>query len=227
MVRLNKFYLAFVNASKKMQTKKMKVVVLSHIPYCGGKLPVDKIIKYMRDLVRNREIFFIVDGAHAYGQEKIDVEKINCDFYASGSHKFGLAPKLGFLGTKIEYINELTTENYRLPVFNSFAVCKELRQFLVKKRLNTRERELATIDGSCIVGYNAAYKHLFDRYGILQVNKKIAHLTEYLCEKAKENFRVLSLEQELRSGIISIQIPIEEHMPISRIWWRYWRLSTR
>src|SRR5206468_2857462 len=107
--------------------------------------------------------------AHVYGQEKIDVKKINCDFYASGSHKLGLAPKLGFLGTRIEYIKELLTGKYRLPIFNSFAVCKELRQYVVKERLHIRERELATIDGSSIVGYNAAYRHLFENYGILEV----------------------------------------------------------
>lgn len=196
----------FCEQIKRDTDEKTKIIVLSHIPYCGGKLPVDKIIKNIKDLIRSREIFFVVDGAHAYGQEKIDVKKINCDFYASGSHKFGLAPKLGFLGTRIEYLKELSAGKYRLPIFNSFSVTKELRKYVVKGGSRIRELELGTIDGSSIVGYNAAYEHLFENYGISRINKKIAHLREYFYDKARERFRVLCLEEVLGSGIISLEI---------------------
>lgn len=67
-------------------TNRTKIVSLCHISNVLGTVnPVEKIIKAIRQ--RRTSAKILIDGAQAGGHLKIDVQKLNCDFYVLSGHK--------------------------------------------------------------------------------------------------------------------------------------------
>jgi selenocysteine lyase/cysteine desulfurase len=161
----------------------------------GGKLPVDEIVEIVKD--RNPDTLCIVDGAHTLGQLRIDVKRINCDFYAVNAHKFGLGlPAFAALYTNARYLEELgSTRNHkRFPIYDSYAVSSRFRT----------DEELGTINGAAIVSFNEAFTMLYDHYGIDRVQARILSLAKYFVEyvqKDKTLAPVSPLTPELISGV--------------------------
>jgi len=172
-----------------------KLLFISHIPYLGGKLPVDEIVEIAMD--RNPNTICIVDGAHALGQLRIDVKRINCDFYAVNAHKFGLGlPAFGALYANARYLEELSSTRNRekFPIYDSYTVSSKFRT----------DEELGTINGAAIVSFNEAFRILYDHYGIDRVQTRILSLAKYFVEyiqKDKTLAPVSPMTPELISGV--------------------------
>ncbi len=76
-----------------------RVLSLSQVTFTNGtRLPVERIA----ELCREREITFVVDGAHPPGMMALDLSSWRPDFYASSPHKWLLAPQ----GTGLLYLGE-------------------------------------------------------------------------------------------------------------------------
>lgn len=93
-------------------TDKTKILMLSHVnTITGMKMPVEEI----SDLIRDKNIWLIVDGAQAPGLVDIDLKKLGVHAYASSGHKWLLGPKeTGFL-----YLSKNFQNNFN-PVFTSY-----------------------------------------------------------------------------------------------------------
>ena len=89
-----------LNRIEDLVTKKTRVIAVPHIPCTQGQvLPVKEISR----MGRERDIFVFIDGAHGPGMLPLDLHDIDCDAYASCSHKWMLGPKgTGFLYVKKE-----------------------------------------------------------------------------------------------------------------------------
>lgn len=63
----------------------------------GVKLPIAKISALVANanIGRNEQnrLLFCVDGVHGFGVEDIDVQKLGCDFFIAGTHKWMLGPR--------------------------------------------------------------------------------------------------------------------------------------
>ena len=71
-------------------TSKTKMILLSHVETVTGlRWP----IKEVSELIRGRDILFIVDGAQAPGMFHIDLQDLGCDVYACSGHKWIMGPK--------------------------------------------------------------------------------------------------------------------------------------
>lgn len=78
-------------------TPKTKLVMLSHVMTGSGlRLPVEK----MAALLRSKNIFFAVDGAHGAGSCDLDFSQTQMDFYGTNLHKWLMGPK----GTGFGYV---------------------------------------------------------------------------------------------------------------------------
>ena len=78
-------------------TERTKLIFLSHIEYsCGLRMPVKEI----RQLVRNRGVFILLDGAQTAGHIALDMRELDCDFYSIAGQKWLLGPE----GTGALYI---------------------------------------------------------------------------------------------------------------------------
>ncbi|MEZ5757887.1 MAG: aminotransferase class V-fold PLP-dependent enzyme [Emcibacteraceae bacterium] len=71
-------------------TPKTKLLLLSHVETVTGlRWP----IKEVAELIKGKDILFIVDGAQAPGMLKIDLHDLGCDVYACSGHKWVMGPK--------------------------------------------------------------------------------------------------------------------------------------
>ena len=73
-----------INQLKELIDDKTKIVSICHASNVLGNInPVYEI----GSLLKDKDIYFVVDAAQSVPHMKIDVEKINCDFLAFSAHK--------------------------------------------------------------------------------------------------------------------------------------------
>ena len=73
-----------INQLKELINDKTKIVSICHTSNVLGNInPVYEI----GSLLKDKDIYFVVDAAQSVPHMKIDVEKINCDFLAFSAHK--------------------------------------------------------------------------------------------------------------------------------------------
>jgi len=89
---------------KKLLSSKTKMVAITHVSNTLGTInPVKEIIK----LAKAVGAFVLIDGAQAVPHTKVDVQALDCDFYAfSGQKMFG-PTGVGILYGKESILNEL------------------------------------------------------------------------------------------------------------------------
>ncbi len=83
----------------------VKIITFPHIaPEVAQLFPIEELTKIARDA----GAVSVVDGAHAPGQIKVDLKKIDADFYVGNCHKWMLSPKgAGFVYASREYENKI------------------------------------------------------------------------------------------------------------------------
>ena len=70
--------------SLKKYFKKNKIIAFTHISNVTGTvMPVKKII----DLAKSKNIPVLIDGTQGAPHSSLDVQDLNCDFYAISCHK--------------------------------------------------------------------------------------------------------------------------------------------
>jgi len=97
---------------KKMVTKKTRMVAITHVSNTLGTInPIKEVIKYVRQhapLSGEMEgAAILIDGAQAVPHKKVDVQDLDCDFYAFSGHKMFGPTGVGILYGKESILNEL------------------------------------------------------------------------------------------------------------------------
>ena len=91
-------------AYKKLVTNKTKIISVVHTSNSLGTInPVKEMIEYAHQY----DIPVIVDGAQAMAHEKIDVQELDCDFFAFSGHKVFGPTGIGGLYGKAEFLEKL------------------------------------------------------------------------------------------------------------------------
>lgn len=89
---------------KKLISEKTKLVSVVHISNSLGTInPVKEIVK----IAHSYNIPVLLDGAQAAPHVKIDVQKLDCDFYVFSGHKMFGPTGIGILYGKTNLMNEL------------------------------------------------------------------------------------------------------------------------
>jgi len=89
---------------KKLLSSKTKIVAITHVSNTLGTInPVKEIIK----LAKAVGAFVLIDGAQAVPHTKVDVQALDCDFYAFSGHKMFGPTGVGILYGKESILNEL------------------------------------------------------------------------------------------------------------------------
>jgi len=84
---------------EKAYTPKTKAVLLTEmINWTGQILPIKELVKWFRE----KGVYTIVDGAHAFAHIRDDIGEIGADFYAASLHKWLCAP----MGTGLLYVRK-------------------------------------------------------------------------------------------------------------------------
>lgn len=88
----------------KLLNSKTKVVAVSHVSNTMGSVnPVKEIIAKAKGV----GAFTLIDGAQAVPHQQVDVQDLNCDFYAFSAHKMLGPTGVGILYGKAEILNTL------------------------------------------------------------------------------------------------------------------------
>ncbi len=95
IIKISKQGYLNINHLEYLINKKTKIISIIHISNILGNInPINKII----NIAKKNNILTLIDGSQAIAHKKIDVQKINCDFYIFSGHKI-----YGPTGTGIIY----------------------------------------------------------------------------------------------------------------------------
>lgn len=77
---------------------KTKLIAVTWVHSCSGvKLPIQHMAHAIREVNSKRKaadrIYFAVDGVHGFGIEDVDIQKMGCDFFVAGTHKWLFGPR--------------------------------------------------------------------------------------------------------------------------------------
>ena len=93
-----------VEALEKLISQRTKIVAISHISNVLGLVnPVTEIVS----ICHKKGVPVLVDGAQGIVHEKVDVSKMDCDFYAFSGHKIYAATGTGVLYGKKKWLNAM------------------------------------------------------------------------------------------------------------------------
>ncbi|MDQ6893304.1 MAG: aminotransferase class V-fold PLP-dependent enzyme [Acidobacteriota bacterium] len=103
----------------------------------GVKLPVAAIAKAVEKANRGRadadRCLLIVDGVHGFGNQDLDIARLGCDFFASGTHKWLFAPRgTGFLWGRKDVWRELRPT---IPTFDPDGIPQTFGAWMDRKPL--------------------------------------------------------------------------------------------
>ncbi|WP_319939875.1 aminotransferase class V-fold PLP-dependent enzyme [Xenorhabdus littoralis] len=128
----------------------VSIVSVTHMPSCCGIInPVEEI----GDILKNKDVIYIVDACQSIGQLPIDVKKIQCDILTGASRKFISGPRgVGFAFVSKKLSNRLSYDFFDLHVgytdnFNKYLTVNTAKSF------ERAERSLVSI-----CGFNNALK---------------------------------------------------------------------
>ena len=89
---------------KKLISNKTKIIAITHISnVTGAIMPIKKIV----DLARSKKIPVLIDGTQGAPHLHLDMQDIDCDFYAISCHKMYGPNGLGILYAKKKWIEVL------------------------------------------------------------------------------------------------------------------------
>ena len=92
-----------INEFKKHITEKTKMITFTHISNVTGTImPIKKI----NDLAKSKNIPVLIDGTQGAPHSVLDVQDLDCDFYAISCHKMYGPNGLGILYAK-KWVDEL------------------------------------------------------------------------------------------------------------------------
>jgi cysteine desulfurase/selenocysteine lyase len=104
VIPINKKGELIVEEFKKLITEKTKLVSFTHTSNSLGTInPTEEIIK----IAHANNALVLVDGAQAIGHDRVDVQKLDADFFVFSGHKLFGPTGTGILFGKEELLNDL------------------------------------------------------------------------------------------------------------------------
>lgn len=93
-----------LNEFEKLITEKTKIVAINHI---SNALGVVNSIEHIIKKAHEAQAFVLIDGAQAISHKKIDVQKLNVDFYVFSAHKMYGPTGVGILYGKEKLLERM------------------------------------------------------------------------------------------------------------------------
>ena len=155
---------------KEFITDKTKIVSMCHASNVLGNInPVYEI----GDLLKDRDIYFVVDAAQSVPHLKIDVQKMNCDFLAFSAHKMCGPTGIGVLYGKKQLLEKFD------PVEFGGGMIGIVEDNSATWAILPDKFEAGTPLLAQAAGLGAAIKYL-DSIGLENIEKYTKELTKYM-----------------------------------------------
>lgn len=181
-----------------------KVVAIPHVSCTTGtRFPIEEL----SEILKMKDIWFMVDGAQAVGALDVNLNKLGCDFYIASCHKWMLGPK----GTGFLYIKKNKLKDIK-PIFvgSSSDISWELDenvQSIEGWKDEAGRYDYGTQNAALYEGLNKSITFIKD-VGMTKIQSRTTSLSNYLIdqlnEKVGNKVRILTpTEQSSRSSIVS------------------------
>jgi len=182
---------------EKKITPKTKIISITHLSnVTGAILPVKEITK----LAHSKGIIVVVDGCQGAPHLKLDMQDLDCDFYAISCHKMYGPTGLGVLYGKKKWLEELP------PYQGGGGMISEVKKDRISYGDLPNKYEAGTMATAQVIAFDQSIKFL-ESIGIDNVMKHEADLVEYGQELLQKNNSVKLIgNPRNRGGVLSFTI---------------------
>ena len=186
-----------VNEFKKNITSKTKIIAFTHISNVTGTvLPVKQII----DLAKSKNIPVLIDGTQGAPHSALDMQDLECDFYAISCHKMYGPNGLGILYAKKKWVDALP------PYQGGGGMISEVKKNEISYADSHTKFEAGTMQTAEVVAFAKSIKFI-QELGIKNIEKHENQVLEYGLEKLRKNNSVNIIgNPKNRSSIMSFTI---------------------
>ncbi len=186
-----------VNEFKKHITNKTKIIAFTHISNVTGTvIPVKKIV----DLAKSKKIPVLIDGTQGAPHSVLDVQDLDCDFYAISCHKMYGPNGLGILYAKKKWVDELP------PYQGGGGMISEVKKNEITYADAHTKFEAGTMQTAEVVAFAESIKFIKD-LGIKKIEEHESKILEYGLEKLRKNNSVNIIgNPKNRASIMSFTI---------------------
>ena len=186
-----------IDEIKKLISSKTKMIAVTHISnVTGAIMPIKKIV----DLAKEKNIPVLVDGTQGAPHLKIDIQELDCDFYAISCHKMYGPNGLGILYAKKKWLEELP------PYQGGGGMISEVLKEKISFANSPTKFEAGTMQTAEVVAFSEAIKFIED-LGIDNIQNHENEILEYGIEKLKKNNSVNIIgDPKERGSVMSFTI---------------------
>jgi len=182
---------------EKKITSKTKIISITHLSnVTGAILPIKEIV----ELAHSKNIIVVVDGCQGAPHLKLDMQDLNCDFYAISCHKMYGPTGLGVLYGKKKWLEELP------PYQGGGGMINEVKKDRISYGDLPNKYEAGTMATAQVIAFDQSIKFL-ESVGINNLVKHEAELIEYGQELLQKNNSVKLIgNPKNKGGVLSFTI---------------------
>ena len=191
-----------VESIEKNITNKTKMIALTHLSnVTGAILPIKEIIT----LAHSKNIPVLIDGCQGAPHLKLDMQDLDCDFYAISCHKMYGPTGLGVLYAKKKWLEELP------PYQGGGGMIDWVKKNDIGYGELPNKFEAGTMATAQVIAFNESIKFL-NKIGINNIIKHENELIEYGKELLRKNNSVKLVGNPKKKGAV-LSFMIEDIHP--------------
>tara|TARA_B100000470_G_scaffold167501_1_gene131938 strand:- start:1 stop:1221 length:1221 start_codon:yes stop_codon:yes gene_type:complete len=175
---------------KKKINSNTKIICITHISnVTGAVLPIKEITQ----LAHSKGIPVLVDGCQGAPHLKLDMQDLDCDFYAISCHKMYGPTGLGILYAKIKWLEELP------PYQGGGGMIKEVKKDSITFADLPNKYEAGTMQTAEVVAFEESIKFI-QGLGIENIMEHENELMNYAIDVLKKNNSVKIIGNPKKKG---------------------------
>ena len=182
---------------EKKITNKTKIIGITHLSnVTGAILPVKEIVS----LAHSKGIPVLVDGCQGAPHLKLDMQDLDCDFYAISGHKMYGPTGIGILYAKKKWLEDLP------PYQGGGGMIGEVKKKGISYGDLPNKYEAGTMATAQVIAFNESIKFL-EKIGIENIEKHEKDLLNYAIEVLKKNNSINIVgNPSKKGGVISFTV---------------------
>ena len=181
-----------IEAIEKKITSKTKILAITHLSnVTGAILPIKEII----ELAHSKNIPVLVDGCQGAPHLKLDMQDLDCDFYAISCHKMYGPTGLGVLYAKRKWLEELP------PYQGGGGMIGEVKKEGITFGDLPNKYEAGTMATAQVIAFGESINFI-NKLGIEKIEEHERELTKYGEEILRKNNSVKLIGSPKNKGSV-------------------------
>ena len=186
-----------IDAIKEKINDKTKLISVTHLSnVTGAILPIKEIVK----LAHSKNIPVLVDGCQGAPHLKLDMQELDCDFYAISGHKMYGPTGIGVLYAKKKWLDDLP------PYQGGGGMISEVKKTGISYGDLPNKYEAGTMATAQVIAFDESIKFL-EKIGIENIEKHEKELLDYSLDVLGKNNSINIIgNPKKKGGVLSFTI---------------------